>query len=80
MSRSRPNNLVLIDVAMGTMNGLEATRLQKAQPNPIYVAIFTLNNYGLAPLRESQKSKVKSIIYQGFCAILNGIFISAVTY
>ncbi|MBD2773569.1 hypothetical protein [Iningainema tapete] len=32
---------------MPTMNDLEATRHKKAQVNPTYVTILTLNNYGL---------------------------------
>ncbi|MDF5733357.1 MAG: response regulator transcription factor [Rhizonema sp. PD38] len=40
--RSRPD-LVLMDLSMGRINGLEATRVIKAQPNPPYVVILTLN-------------------------------------
>lgn len=40
--RSRPD-LVLMDLAMARINGLEATRLIKAQPNPPYIIILTLN-------------------------------------
>ena len=40
--RSHPD-LVLMDLAMTKMNGLEATRLIKALPNPPYVVILTLN-------------------------------------
>ncbi|MEI2582541.1 response regulator [Scytonema sp. PRP1] len=37
-------DLVLIDLAMPEMNGLEATRLIKAQPNAPYVIFLTLND------------------------------------
>lgn len=40
--RSHPD-LVLMDLAMTKMNGLEATRLIKALPNAPYVVILTLN-------------------------------------
>ncbi len=37
-------NLVLMDLAMPRMNGLEATRHIKAQPSAPYVVILTLND------------------------------------
>ncbi|MBV8884558.1 MAG: response regulator transcription factor [Chroococcidiopsidaceae cyanobacterium CP_BM_RX_35] len=37
-------DLVLMDLAMPEMNGLEATRYIKTQPNAPYVVILTLND------------------------------------
>jgi DNA-binding NarL/FixJ family response regulator len=37
-------DLVLMDVAMPTLNGLEATRQLKAQPNPPCVIILTMHD------------------------------------
>ena len=37
-------DLVLMDVAMPILNGLEATRQLKAQPNPPYVIILTMHD------------------------------------
>src|SRR5262249_62354768 len=47
-------DLVLMDVAMPGMNGLEATRLIKAQPNAPWVIVLT--SHDIPPYRAAAKA------------------------
>jgi CheY-like chemotaxis protein len=53
MSRSELPDLILMDVALGDMDGWEATRLIKADPQTTRIPIIALTAHALATDRET---------------------------
>jgi two-component system, cell cycle response regulator DivK len=53
MARSEMPDLILMDVALGEMDGWEATRLIKADPQTTHIPVIALTAHALATDRET---------------------------